>query len=99
MSQQDLKEFAEKVNDDAALRSALEERFGDLTDIPADELVGFAEERGYEFTVEDARGELSDEDLENVTGGTSLLYDKSSPLLYDMSYDLQADSFNFIKIA
>lgn len=102
MSQEALNKFAQKVNSDADLRNALEERFDDVSSIPSDDLISFAREQGYSFSVEEVKEELSDEELEGVSGGTTL--DKSSPLLsttgedqFQLSYDLQDDSFSILK--
>lgn len=73
MSSDSFSKFARDINTDDALRTALTEQFGDLSqDIPADELIDFASGRGYDFSVEEASDELSDAALEGVAGGLSL---------------------------
>lgn len=102
MSQKALNEFLQKVNADESLRKAFEARFEDPSEIPSKDLVAFADEQGYDFTVDEAK-ELSDAELEGVAGGTlsvypKIEYDTNTTLTYDVSYDLQSDSFNFLKI-
>lgn len=103
MSQKALNEFLQKVNADESLRKAFEARFEDPSEIPSKELIAFADEQGYDFTVDEAK-ELSDAELEGVAGGTlfreaiKVEYDTNTTLTYDVSYDLQSDSFNFLKI-
>lgn len=103
MSQEALNEFLQKVNADDDLRRAFEARFDDPGEIPSKDLIAFADEQGYDFTVDEAK-ELSDAELEGVAGGTlfddqhKVYYDTDTTLTYDVSYDLQSDSFNFLKI-
>lgn len=105
MSQQDFQRFQKEINEDEALLTALTERFGDLSDVPADELTGFAAEHGYEFSVDEAQDELSDAQLEAVAGGAGYLKlggiegeaDKASPMLM-LGYSAESASFNFSKV-
>ncbi len=72
MSQDAFTQFMNRLEGDKALRSAFEERFGDASaKIPAKELIQFAADQGYEFTIEDAARELPDEALEGVVGGST----------------------------
>ena len=74
MTRGSLSSFKTNLATDEALRSALEERFGaDSHAIPAAEIVGFAAGHGYDFTVDDIEAELSEADLEGVTGGASVI--------------------------
>ena len=77
MGQDQFTEFVSKLSQDAALQAAMSERFGDPSGgVPADELIAFAGDHGYDFSVEEAEGELSDAALEGVTGGASTLFPK-----------------------
>lgn len=70
MSRSDLVQFVNELNENASLRAALLERFGDLRrGVPAEMLISFAGDRGYTFTVQEAEDELCDEALEGVAGG------------------------------
>jgi len=73
MSTTNLKEFMAKVASDEKLRSAFSDRFEKGKEIPADDLIAFAGEQGYSFTVEEAEQELSEEALEGVAGGAGYL--------------------------
>ena len=67
-------EFWTKVDNDAAFQ---EDLFNSIKMADGDEIVEFAKQHGFDFTVEDLRElseasdkeELSDDDLENVAGG------------------------------
>ncbi|MDX1647979.1 MAG: Nif11-like leader peptide family RiPP precursor [Longimicrobiales bacterium] len=99
MSQDALKEFVKTINTDESLRAAFEERFSGGDAIPADQLITFARDRGYEFTVDDAKEELTDAELEGVSGGTiKYEYDASSPYLYTFDYDMEAGTFDYLKV-
>lgn len=76
MSRTDFTRFMSRLNTDESLRKGLQARVGDRThQIPAEELIKFAGENGYRFSVTDATEELSDDELEEVAGGvTSLQY-------------------------
>jgi predicted ribosomally synthesized peptide with nif11-like leader len=74
MSQKSFSDFVKNVNTDKSLGDALRERFGDVSQqIPAEELIGFAGEHGYDFNVEEAGEELSEGALEGVAGGVDSL--------------------------
>ena len=107
MSHDALDEFVSKLNTDETLRAALGERFGDLSGgVPADDLIAFAGEQGYSFTVDEAQEELSEDALEGVAGGFSLsgstylkLGDISSTEFEEIkvTYSTENVSFNFMK--
>jgi len=106
MSQADFKEFITKVNTDETLRSALQDRFDTGTEIPAEDLIAFAGQKGYSFSVDEAEEELTDEALEGVAGGASYLKiqgieGESTSLSGDylkIKYSPTTTSFNFIKL-
>ena len=62
MSEEQLKAFIAKAKDDQSIQEQLK-----AAKFP-DEVVGIAKEHGHEFT-QDHMQELSEEDLEGVTGG------------------------------
>ena len=101
MSNKGLGRFIDQINSDENLQRALEERFDDLGKVPADELAAFATEHGYAFNVEETTQELSEAALEQVAGGLTVsttYIDKASPLLtYDVKFDIQSSTFNFLK--
>ena len=68
MSIESLKTFMAQVQQDADLRQKLAD-IADDDGIPLEALAKIAAEKGYEFSVEDISGELSDEQLEAVAGG------------------------------
>ena len=75
MSRTDFARFTADLNADEAFQDAFRDRFGDKgSEIPARELIAFAGERGYTFSLEDASDELSDTELEEVAGGVDLTY-------------------------
>ncbi|MDX1647980.1 MAG: Nif11-like leader peptide family RiPP precursor [Longimicrobiales bacterium] len=103
MSKEALSEFLQKVNTDESLKNALQAKFDDASEIPSQDLVAFAEEQGYQFTVDDAKDALSDAELEGVSGGTlswpSKWYTETdSSLTYSLSYDMDSDAFTFEEI-
>jgi len=67
-----VQDFLKKAHEDSALRKELHARFGEAG-IPAKDLAVFAAGRGYKFSVDELTGELSDENLGAVSGG-SLIY-------------------------
>lgn len=72
MTQDAFGRFVADLGADASLRAAMEQRFGDLSnDLPADDVIAFAAERGYDFSVEEVGDELSEEALSSVAGGAS----------------------------
>ena len=63
------------LNADEAFQRTFYDRFGgEGSEIPARELIAFASEHGYTFSLEDASDELSEAELEDVAGGVSLDY-------------------------
>lgn len=72
MSNQSFEAFLRKVQEDETLNQELRAALGDPAEgIPAADLARFAAEKGYTFDLTEVSGELSDEDLENVAGGTT----------------------------
>ena len=70
MSQEQLKAFAEKAQADPALQAKIKVAPDPET------VIGIAKEAGFTITAEDlstAEGNLTDEDLEGVAGGTTTL--------------------------
>lgn len=92
MSKESFHEFVANIGRDAALREALQARFGALDKVPAADVLDFAKERGYDFTVDDVSAELADEDLESVSGGGY------SYLKWNVQYPTDYFYFNFNKV-
>ena len=67
MSLEQLKAFLEKVKGDPSLQEKLK-----AAKSPED-VVGIAKEHGHEFTA-DKFGQLSEEELESLSGGTDFCY-------------------------
>ena len=100
MSRDAFADFVKKLNTDEELRKAAKERFQGLEGkVPEDELLEFAEEQGYAFTVEEAKEELSEAELEGVTGGTYLkmasTYDSYQFEEIKVTYSTDLSSFYF----
>ncbi len=73
-------EFNLAVQKDPALQKEMRAKLGDLeAGVPADKLAEFAAAKGYKFTVEEMKGELSDEQLGAVSGGAYEFYQKLNP--------------------
>lgn len=105
MSQDAFSEFASKLNTDESLRAAMAERFGDLRgDIPAEELMTFASDQGYRFSVEEVEEELSEEALEGIAGGlgeVKLELEATTSFQFEeikVTYSPKTLFFQFIKI-
>lgn len=93
MSRADFARFVSTLNADESLRNELRERLGGSGDkIPAQDLIAFANDHGYGFTLEDANDELSEAQLEGVTGG---LTTSSTSLL---TLDASKSSFSFTSL-
>lgn len=92
MSKESFHEFVANIGSDAALREALQARFGALDKVPTADVLDFAKERGYDFTVDDVSAELADEDLESVSGG-GYTY-----LKWNVQYPTDYFYFNFNKV-
>jgi predicted ribosomally synthesized peptide with nif11-like leader len=73
MSQQSFSAFRTKLAADEALRTEATSALG--TNGGIDQLVEFAKAHGYAFDADDVRNgiELSDDELDSVSGGTTLL--------------------------
>ncbi len=77
MSRQSLEAFIKKLQQDESLQKELREQLGDPEQgVSAEGLSKFAASKGYEFNVDEIKGELSDKQLDSVAGGT--LYIKLS---------------------
>jgi predicted ribosomally synthesized peptide with nif11-like leader len=71
------RDFLKKVQEDPALQNELRSRLGDPeAGIPTKDLAAFAAGKGYEFKVEELKGELSDDELGAVSGGALNAYIK-----------------------
>jgi predicted ribosomally synthesized peptide with nif11-like leader len=76
MSMEALREFLQKASEDEELEKKIEEAVGD--EAGPDRFVALGQENGFEFSPREAvyhlyelqNQELSDDDLENVAGGT-----------------------------
>jgi len=84
MSREAFGAFMKKVDEDAGLRQELQGLAGEQG-VPVAAMAELGRSKGFQFSVEDVSGstELSDEDLESVSGGGS----------YDFF------SSNFLKVA
>lgn len=75
--------------DQLSANGQLQEELWDMADeegrVGMDEVARFAADRGYEFQVDDISDELSDEQLEAVTGGVDTLFHKVTISLTDTS--------------
>ena len=69
MSKENLEQFMKQIDSSEDLQS----RIGD--EIAGDDLVALGAEHGYEFSVEELSGlgELSDQELEGVAGGSAYI--------------------------
>ncbi len=72
MNESTYKAFAEKIQEDPELRQRLEAE-ADENGVPLETVARIAAGEGYEFTVEDAGGELSEEELDEVSGGAAFV--------------------------
>jgi predicted ribosomally synthesized peptide with nif11-like leader len=70
MSRQSFEAFMGALQKDASLLKELRERVGDPAQgVKPEDLNQFAAARGYDFRVEEIKGELSDKQLDTVAGG------------------------------
>jgi predicted ribosomally synthesized peptide with nif11-like leader len=98
MSKQALDAFKAKLAEDAALREEMTRvlsKDGQRSDASAQDLIAFAQSRGFDLSAEDVRAtmELSDDQLESVAGGVLISSYSSTP-----TYSLESISFNFAKM-
>ena len=99
MSRQSFEDFMKKLQQDHTLQQELHVQLGDPAQgIAVKDLARFAAGKGYEFNVEELKGELSEEQLDGVAGGAYDTFFK-----YDMSFLKQVTpspgAFNiFLKI-
>jgi predicted ribosomally synthesized peptide with nif11-like leader len=68
VSHESLSAFLADVQHDEDLRQELRNAWGE-TGLPAEALIAFASEKGYEIKAEDLGGELGDQQLDSVAGG------------------------------
>lgn len=89
MADQSFEAFMKRIQEDDALEQELRAKLGDPAEgIAAAGLERFAAEKGYAFDLEEISGELSDEDLEAVAGGTGTF----SSLVGDVSIKFYSPS-------
>ncbi len=75
MSSDSLEDFLKKIREDAGLQKELRAKFGESVDrIPIEQLAEFAAGKGYQFTVEEPSGRLTDDQLDAVSGGAYEFY-------------------------
>jgi predicted ribosomally synthesized peptide with nif11-like leader len=72
MSSESLKSFIAKIQSDEGLKNEFRAAGGDAG-MPVEAMVAFAAGKGYEFKVEDVSGDLTDKQLDSVTGGALYL--------------------------
>lgn len=95
MSRANFAKFTADLNADEAFQSAFRDRFGGAgSQIPARELIAFASEHGYAFSLEDASSELTDAELADVAGGTTL--DATTTTLDSTTLKLNEPSFTLL---
>ena len=70
MNDSTYKAFAEKIQEDPELRQRLEAE-ADENGVPLETVARIAAGEGYDFTVEDVDSELSEEQLDEVSGGAA----------------------------
>ena len=73
MSQESFSSFRAKLAEDQALRDEMSRALG--ANGTAEDMAAFGKERGYDFTADEVKQtlELSDDELDAVSGGTTLL--------------------------
>ena len=70
MSRQSFEAFMSTLQKDGSLQKELREQLGDPAQgVSAEGLNQFAAGKGYDFKVEEIRGELSEKQLDTVAGG------------------------------
>jgi predicted ribosomally synthesized peptide with nif11-like leader len=70
MSRQSFEAFMSTLNKDGSLQKELREQLGDPAQgVSAEGLNQFAASKGYDFKVEEIKGELSEKQLDTVAGG------------------------------
>jgi predicted ribosomally synthesized peptide with nif11-like leader len=78
-----MQDFLKKAYEDPALQKELRAKLGDpAAGIPAQDLAAFAAGKGYKFSVDELKGDLSDDQLGSVSGGLSFKY---RPIKYDLA--------------
>jgi predicted ribosomally synthesized peptide with nif11-like leader len=72
MSSESFKSFIAKIQNDEGLKNEFRAAGGDAG-MPVEAMVAFAAGKGYDFKVEDVSGDLTDKQLDSVTGGALYL--------------------------
>jgi predicted ribosomally synthesized peptide with nif11-like leader len=98
MSKDALAGFMSKLAKDSALQEELRglaEGSGDDAAVPTEAFVEFAQDKGFEFTAEEAMGvfEMSDDDLDSVSGGG--VFAKYDGLEDKVGYKMMASRIGF----
>ncbi len=102
MSRQSFEAFMSTLKKDGSLQKELREQLGDPAQgVSAEGLNKFAAGKGYDFKVEEIKGELSEKQLDTVAGGVV------SPLSFSSYYKIESSlpntqyikfDYNFQKI-
>jgi predicted ribosomally synthesized peptide with nif11-like leader len=95
MSSESLKTFLARLQNDQGLRKELRAAGGDAG-MPVEAVIAFAAGKGYEFRIEDI-GELSDQQLDGVSGGTITGSTSVEDAVMMMFMQLSQDSRNDTK--
>ncbi len=83
-------EFIVAAQKDPALQKEMRAKLGNLeAGVPAAKLADFAAGKGYKFTVEEMKSELSDDQLGAVSGGAYDAFLKYSPMLKFENQNIQ----------
>jgi len=87
MSRQSFEAFMGTLMKDESLRNELREKLGDPAQgVSAEGLNQFAAGKGYDFKVEEIRGELNEKQLDTVAGGIEISSLSFSTLKIDSSF-------------
>ncbi len=86
VSRESFAAFVTKLQQNESLQKELRDQLGDPAQGGAEGLQKFAASKGYDFSVEDIIGELSDKQLDTIAGGLSEILvtkklDSASPSL------------------
>ncbi len=77
MSLESFEAFVQKLQHDESLQKELREQLGDPAQgMSAEGLRRFAAAKGYDFSVDQIKGELSDKQLDTVAGGVTFNFGK-----------------------
>lgn len=102
MSKQALEAFKAKLATDENLRNEMTRALsqdGKKPTASLGDMAAFAQSKGYDLSVEDVGGamELSEDDLESVSGGILDSSMQSYTIKLASSYSIESFSLNFIK--